>query len=158
MRKLKFDNPEDLQEKITRYFEVTARAERPPTLSGLALFLGTTRWTLLDYIESFKGGGNSVRAQCGEMLVLAKAQIEAWLEEELVTRAKPGGIQFALANGYAGWGKQQVKVEAEVKQEAKGETKTIQLTDAELLEQIKILQQRAAEIRAREGAQDGTDV
>lgn len=151
MRKLKFDNPEELEEKITRYFDEIAKAEKPPTLSGLALFLGTTRQTLFEYIESVKGGGSSTKAQCGEKLVMAKARIECYLEEELVTRGKTHGIEFALTNGYAGWGnKTSVKVEGKTEVEHK-EQAASRLTDEELMDRLAVLMEKAAQIRKREG-------
>ena len=157
MRKLKFDKPAELQEKIDRYFETIGRAEKPPTLSGLALFLGTTRQTLYDYIE--KAGseeGRGKQAQCGEILMMAKAQIECYLEEKLLTNYSKG-VEFALTNGYAGWGRVPIKVEGKVEQEHKGEMKVAQLSDEELMERLKVLQERANEIRAKEGAADGAD-
>lgn len=150
MRKLKFDNPEELEEKITQYFEEIEKAEKPPTLSGLALFLGTTRQTLFEYIESVKGG-SSTKAQCGEKLVMAKARIECYLEEELVTRGKTHGIEFALTNGYAGWGnKTSVKVEGKTEIEHK-EQAASRLTDEELMDRLAVLMEKAAQIRKREG-------
>lgn len=162
MRKLKFDNPEELEEKITRYFE-TLRPPgqelkwKPPTLSGLALFLGTTRFTLCDYMNSVKTGGSGTKAQCGELLLMAKAQIECYLEEELVARTgSTRGIEFALQNGYEGWGaKKDVKVEAEVEQ--KTDAKAITLTDEELMHQLAVLTAKTMEIMKKEGAAGGTD-
>lgn len=157
MRKLKFDNPEELSKQITHYFEKIREENRPPTLSGLALFLGTTRQRLWEYMEAVKTGGDSPKAQCGDLLVTAKAQIECWLEEELVTRSKPAGIQFALQNGYAGWGtKTETKVEAEVKQKA--EPREIKLTDEELLHQMDVLSERLKAIRQKESAANGDHV
>lgn len=95
MRKLKFDNPEELERKITEYFAVTAEANKPPTMSGLALFLGTARRTLLNYIDSADNEGTSKKAQCGDLLLMAKAQIECYLEERLITDYSRG-LEFVL--------------------------------------------------------------
>lgn len=156
MRKLKFDNPDELRKKVDGYFEEIARLKKPPTLSGLALFLSTTRQTLYEYIESARADGKSKQAQCGEILLMAKAQIECYLEERLITDYSKG-VEFTLSNGYAGWGKVALKVEGKVEQEHKGEMKVAQLSDEELMERLKVLQEKAREIRAKEGAGDGAD-
>ena len=156
MRKLKFDNPEELEEKITRYFEVTEKAEKPPTMSGLALFLGTTRRTLTDYISAVKEG-KSKQAECGELLVMAKAQIECYLEERLITNYSRG-LEFVLQNGYHGWGtKGSVTVEGEVDVEHKGEVKVAEMSDEELMKRLSVLKAKASEIQKREGIADGAD-
>ena len=156
MRKLKFDNPDELQEKVGRYFEEIGKLGKPPTLSGLALFLGTTRWTLCEYLESARMDKKNQQAQCGEILLMAKAQIECYLEERLITDYSKG-VEFTLSNGYAGWGKVALKVEGKVEQEHKGEMKVAQLSDEELMERLKVLQEKAREIRVKEGAEDGAD-
>ena len=46
---LKFKSVEELQEKIDNYFNAMDEQERPYTISGLALFLDTSRRTLLNY-------------------------------------------------------------------------------------------------------------
>lgn len=155
MRKAIFDNPEELQEKIDRYFETIGAAEKPPTMSGLALFLGTTRQTLLNYINSAKTEGKSGKARCGEMLILAKAQIECYLEERLITDYSRG-LEFVLKNGYYGWG-DKITVAGEVDVKHEGEVGVVKLTDEELLSRINILQAKANEIMKKEGTAGGTD-
>ena len=156
MRKLVFDNPEELQEKITRYFETIAAAEKPPTLSGLALFLNTTRQTLLNYINAASTEGTSKKAQCGELLVMAKAQIECYLEERMITDYSRG-LEFVLKNGYHGWGdKITVSGEVGVRQEDEI-SKVIKMSDEELLNRINVLRAKAQEIMQKEGAASGTD-
>ena len=155
MRKLVFDNPEELEEKITRYFETTAAAEKPPTLSGLALFLGVARRTLLNYIDSANTEGTSKKAQCGELLVMAKAQIECYLEERLITDYSRG-LEFVLKNGYHGWG-DKITVSGEVDVKHEGEVGVIKMSDEELMKRINILQAKANEIMKKEGVASGTD-
>lgn len=155
MRKLVFDNPEELEEKITRYFETTAAAEKPPTLSGLALFLGVARRTLLNYIDSANTEGNSKKAQCGDLLVMAKAQIECYLEERLITDYSRG-LEFVLKNGYHGWG-DKITVSGEVDVKHEGGVGVIKMSDEELMKRINILQAKANEIMKKEGVASGTD-
>ena len=161
MRKPKFDNPEELEKKITLYFETIKRPDdegnvRPPTLAGLALFLGTTRKTLCDYINNAKEGKGKL-AECGELLVMAKAQIECYLEEKLIS-GYSRGLEFVLQNGYHGWGnKNTVTVSGEVDVEHKGEVKVAELSDEELIRRINVLQAKANELLKKEGVTDGPD-
>lgn len=164
--KVRFDNPEELAEKINRYFE-TLRSKDPPlppTMSGLALFLGVTRKTLTRYIgdvESEAGAQKRKKgraAECGELLMMAKAQIETYLEEKLVNGYSKG-IEFTLMNGYGWGGKSTVDVQGDVEVKHGGEVKTsvTSLSDEELIEQIRILGARQTEILKREGIADGAD-
>lgn len=159
MRKLKFEDPEELERKIAEYFAKTAEEKRPPTLSGLALFLGTARRTLLNYIDSANTEGSSKKARCGELLVMAKARIECYLEEKLITNYSRG-LEFVLKNGYRGWGdKTTVTVggEVEVKHEGEVELGLGKMTDEELMNRLNVLRAKADEIMKKEGLADGAD-
>lgn len=160
-----FTDPEALREKINDYFDGLPKRDengeeiwvRPPTLAGLAGHLGVTRRTLTNYISDYESGagkrGKGKAAECGQLLTQAKSQIETFLEEELVTRSKTTGIQFALMNGY-GWGqKQTVDVQGSMQTEVKAEVSTpvSRLSDEELLNRLTVLQARASEIMQREG-------
>ena len=152
MRKLKFDNPEELEKKISEYFAVTAAAGKPPTMSGLALFLGTARSTLLNYINSADNEGTSKKALCSDLLLMAKAQIECYLEERLITDYSRG-LEFVLKNGYHGWG-DKVTVGGEVEVKHQGDAGAIKMTDEELMNRIAVLQAKALEFMRREGIAD----
>lgn len=157
MRKLKFEDPDELERKITEYFTATKNAEKPPTMSGLALFLGTARRTLLNYIDSANTEGTSKKARCGELLVMAKAQIECYLEERLITDYSRG-LEFVLKNGYQGWGeKVTVAGEVEVKHEGEVEIGVVKMTDEELMNRLNVLKAKAEEIMKKEGLADGAD-
>lgn len=157
MRKLKFEDPDELERKITEYFTGTAKTEKPPTMSGLALFLGTARRTLLNYIDSANTEGTSKKARCGELLVMAKAQIECYLEERLITDYSRG-LEFVLKNGYQGWGeKVTVAGEVEVKHEGEVEIGVVKMTDEELMNRLNVLKAKAEEIMKKEGLADGAD-
>lgn len=157
MRKLKFEDPDELERKITEYFTDTESRGRPPTMSGLALFLGTARRTLLNYIDSANTEGSSKKARCGELLVMAKAQIECYLEERLITDYSRG-LEFVLKNGYQGWGeKVTVAGEVEVKHEGEVEIGVVKMTDEELMNRLNVLKAKAEEIMKKEGLADGAD-
>lgn len=170
-----FTDPEALREQIDGYFDSLPKRKeededqleywiRPPTLSGLAQHLNVTRRTLTNYISDYESGegkrGKGKAAQCGELLIRAKGRIETYLEEELVTRPKTQGVQFALQNGY-GWGaKNTVEVKGDMKTAISGEVSTpstpiSDLSDEELLEQMKIVRARLDAIMEREGIADG---
>ena len=156
MRKLVFDKPDELQKKIDRYFETIAAAEKPPTLSGLALFLGTTRDLLNDYISTArKDNAKGKKAECGELLVMAKAQIECYLEEKLIDNYSKG-LEFVLKNGYHGWG-DKITVAGEVDVKHEGTVTEIKMTDEELMNRISVLQEKVKEIRKKEGVESGAD-
>ena len=151
-----FDNPRLLSRKIDEYFTACAA----PTLSGLAMHLVVNRKTLTRYIADYETGqgnrGKGKAAKCGYLLSMAKARIEAWLEEQLLTRSKTHGIEMILKNCY-GWGNTGtgvVKVEGEVTHKTsideEKETPLSQISDEELLEQLKIVNARVAEIMERE--------
>lgn len=72
----------------------------PPTVTGLCLALGIDRGTWQNYAD---GGKNpEMAAVCRG----AKLRMEAYLEEELLTRNKVDGIKFNLENNY-GWKRKQ---------------------------------------------------
>lgn len=158
MAKAKFDDPYVLKQNIDAYFESLGEWNpedptcKPPTMSGLAYWLGVTRKTLTNYIKENNKGGKSKNAQCCELLVSAKARIEAWMEEQLVTRAKTTGLQFALKNNYD-WD-EQVNVSVDGKTEHSGAVGVVdatKLTDEELIAKIELLTAKVAEIQKREG-------
>lgn len=64
----------------------------PYTITGLALALGTSRETLLDYEE---------RAEFSDTIKAAKVKIENYVESQLFTNSPTGPI-FNLKNNY-GW-------------------------------------------------------
>jgi hypothetical protein len=108
-RPLKFKSVEELQEKINDYFEncdnhettfVTKEREvlqipdsKPYTITGLALWLDTTRETLLDY-ENKDEFSDTIRK--------AKLKCENYAEESLWKPKIASGVIFNLINNY-GW-------------------------------------------------------
>lgn len=99
---LKFKSVEDLENSIEDYFIECEAKERPLTISGLAICLGTNRQTLLNYED---------KDEYFDTIKTAKNIIENYAEEQLFTNSKTGGIIFNLVNNW-GW---KNKTESEIK-------------------------------------------
>lgn len=70
---------------------------RPPTVGGLCLYLGIDRSTWQNYADG------RLYPELADVVAGAKARMECWLEEELLTREKNvQGLIFNLQNNY-GW-------------------------------------------------------
>ena len=91
----KFQNVEELQQKIDAYFdsfkEGGENSGKPVTVTGLALALDTSRETLCDYQE---------KDEFSDALKKAKLRCEQYAEQRLYEGAATGPI-FALKN--FGW-------------------------------------------------------
>ena len=103
-RPKKFKTVEELKELIDNYFdscfEIEAKTgvtyqSRPFTVSGLAYALGTSRQTLMRYEKEF--------TEYSDTILLAKARIEQYAEEQLFKLRNPNGAMFALKNNWRGW-------------------------------------------------------
>jgi hypothetical protein len=78
---------------------------RPYTVSGLALWLNTTRRTLLDYQE---------KDQFSHTLLMAKQRIENYGEEKLFDPNAPtNGVKFSLSNNW-GWADKSIQAQTSV--------------------------------------------
>lgn len=133
-RPLKFKSAKELQKKIDAYFEscyeerweqiigqdekmtwvpiydrhgeIIKDQVKPFTISGLAVFLETSRQTLLNYEEN---------EEFFDTVTRAKAKIENYAEEQLFDKnaRNINGIQFNLNNNYKRWtNKQEVDMNA----------------------------------------------
>lgn len=111
-----YENVEEIEEKIERYFEdckgeplrdsngnpvLDKRnnpimiGQKPPTVTGLALALGfNTRKSLLEY-QGKKEFVNTITR--------AKSRVEEYAESRLFDRDGSGGAQFSLRNNFNGW-------------------------------------------------------
>ena|SRR3990167_3214127 len=107
-RPLKFETVELLQEKIDEYFhlcdsktkKIKVGSEiqeipdpRPYTITGLALYLDTSRQTLIDYTS---------KEEFFDTIMRAKLKVENFTEESLWVPKIANGIMFNLKNNY-GW-------------------------------------------------------
>lgn len=119
-RPLKFQSVEDLQQKIDAYFEScwSQRYDRngqpvmhkdgtpamvltkPYTVSGLAVFLDTSRETLMDYENSNHDIDPELEQQFSDTIKRAKQKCYAYTEEQLFIGKNPSGAIFSLKNNY----------------------------------------------------------
>lgn len=99
-RPLKFQSVEELQKKIDEYFGTTS--EERQTITGLALYLDTSRETLMNYEEK-DGYFDTIKR--------AKDRIQETYEHSLKKRGNAGDI-FALKN--FGWTDKQEIVQTNV--------------------------------------------
>lgn len=113
---LKFKSVRALKNAIDKYFEaceerestivtkngsvVTVPDPMMPTVTGLALHLGTNRQTLINYAakEDYK-----------DIILMAKAKIEAATEQGLYNKETFKGAQFSLSNNFDWAEKRDVK-------------------------------------------------
>lgn len=136
----KFDNVEDLKQRIADYFamcdphienievplfldkqrmwtvdkQLVRTTQRPYTVSGLALYLGTNRTVLLDYEEAANKNPETLplHLQHKDTKILrdfsntikeAKAKIEEFVEQRLSMGGHPAGPIFNLKNNFKRW-------------------------------------------------------
>lgn len=115
--KPKYKTAAEMQEAVNKYFEDcggqplkdengnTVRdknglpvivGEHPPTVTGLALWLGfKTRQSLLNYQGRSKAFDDVITA--------AKSRCEEYAERRLYDRDGVNGAKFSLANNFKGW-------------------------------------------------------
>lgn len=93
-RPLKFQNVDELKQKIDEYFEKCNENKRPLTISGLAVALDTSRKVLIDYENRGDEFSNTIKK--------AKSICENFTEEYLFTGKNVAGAIFNLKNNY-GW-------------------------------------------------------
>jgi hypothetical protein len=124
---MKWATPEELETKIQAYFDecdattvkqtfdkdgnITARITKPYTLTGLALFLHTSRESLHEYMNGellrFQNASTEEEVQCAKRYVdavkRAKTMCENWTEEHaLIGSTNPIFSIFSLKNNH-GW-------------------------------------------------------
>lgn len=96
-----FNNKEEVEEKINKYFEYCEECQKPYTMSGLAYFLEVSRQTLVNY---------SNEEEFFDTIKKARAKVQMQLEENaLMNKANPTFTIFNLKNNF-GW-KDNVEVE-----------------------------------------------
>ena len=93
-KKPKYDNPEQMQKIIDKYFEEQEAKNRPFTICGLCRVLGfASRQSLLNY---------QCKPEFVDTIKKAKLRCEEYQEEQLVIGKNTAGIIFGLKNNY-GW-------------------------------------------------------
>lgn len=112
-RPLKFKTPQELEEKINKYYEWAKDNEKHITVSGLAWYLDTNRQCLLRYEEDnselLKSVDDKVKEKFRDTIKRAKARIEMECEEGLYNRNEVVGTIFALKNNYNYTDKQEIQ-------------------------------------------------
>ncbi len=83
---------------VDRYFSEIEKSSRPPTITGLALALDTSRKVLCEWAER--------EDELATVITRAKSRVELYLEELLTMTRTPAGAIFALKN--FGWSDRQV--------------------------------------------------
>lgn len=96
----KYNNVEELQELIDKYFDECDEKEHPYTVSGLAYALNMTREGLIGY-EHKDAFADTVKR--------AKMRIQAYAERSLYSKQNPAGIIFSLKNNYGWKDKQEIE-------------------------------------------------
>ena len=86
------------QKIIDRYFSEIEKSDRPPTITGLALALDTSRKVLCQWAER--------EDELAAVITRAKSRVELYLEELLTMTRTPAGAIFALKN--FGWSDRQM--------------------------------------------------
>jgi len=87
-----YETPEEMQIEIDAYFNQIDESN-PPTLTGLALFLG-----YMDRHSLYEG---EKRPEFSNTIKRARARLNAFAEQQLMARDKPTGAIFWLKN--SGW-------------------------------------------------------
>lgn len=103
-RPLKFPDAEELHKQIDLYFDSCDKSHEPYTITGLALYLDTTRQTLLEYEGEVEGRKKKDPA-FADTIKRAKLKVENYAEIQLLSSAHPTGAIFALKNH--GWSDKQ---------------------------------------------------
>lgn len=94
----KYKTPEELEQVVIEYFKSLRNKEdtmwlRPPTVTGLALALGLSRQSLVDYRK---------KDDFLDSITRAKQTVEQFNEEHLLTSKSANGVAFNLKNNF-GW-------------------------------------------------------
>ena len=115
---------------------------RPPSISSLCLYLGIDRSTWGNYCDA------ELHPEFRAVTSQTKARIEAYLEEQLLTREKSvQGIIFNLQNNYGWRQKQEVELGEQTRKSAAAENLSLQ-------EKLAVIAQAAEAARSSE---DGAD-
>lgn len=127
-RPLKYKNARRMKEAIDRYFDDCDAHGEPYRITGLALTLGTTRKTLIDYEN---------RDEFSDIIKHAKQRCEDYVEKLLLSGKSPAGPIFWLKN--AGWtDKQEIDV-----------NDITQLTKDDLVKKLERMQARPIAMRKK---------
>lgn len=116
-RPRKYNNIEEMEQTINKYFKYCDENKKPYTVSGLANALDLTRQSLLNYEEN---------DEFFDTIKRAKSKIEQFAEECLFVGSNTAGVIFNLKNNY-NW-KDKQEIEANIESDV---TINIELSDEE---------------------------
>jgi len=119
-RKLKYQSEEELQAGIDEFFRECEERDEIPTISGLALHLGISRVTLVNY------GNND---QFFNTVARARQKVERTIEQKLFDKNAARGAEFNLKNNFL-W-KDQQHVDQTTNGESTNELKVVFIDEAE---------------------------
>lgn len=109
-KKRKFATADELREAVDDYFNIKLAENCPFTITGLALHLGISRQTLLNYEKKYPG------TEYAEIIEEAKLRIEEFVEECLFRNRIPtSGVIFNLKNNFNWREKQEIDCSGEMK-------------------------------------------
>ena len=81
---------------LNKYGQPVIVNAHPPTVTGLALWLGfKTRQSLLDY--------QALSRKFNDIITIAKSRCEEYAESRLYDREGVNGAKFSLINNFKGW-------------------------------------------------------
>lgn len=112
-RPLKFNSPEELENKIEEYYRYCKDSDRKITVTGLAWYLDVNKQTLTNYEKAEENGwlkrlDEDTRSKYIEIIKKAKIYIESCYEEMLFHKESVIGAIFTLKNNYGWVDKQEV--------------------------------------------------
>ena len=124
---------------------------KPPTVGGLCLYLGIDRSTWQNYAD------RKLHPELAEVTAYAKMRMEAYLEEQLLTRERNvQGLIFNLQNNYGWREKREVELGGETRQAVAGSAKAQSMSIAEKMALLE--EQREALAELEQDASAGDDV
>lgn len=124
-----------------------AEYKRPPTVSGLCLYLGIDRSTWQNYADP------KLHPELQEITAYAKMRMEAYLEEQLLTREKNvQGLIFNLQNNYGWREKREVELGGETRQAV---ADSAQARPMSIAEKVALLSEQREALKKLEGGKDG---
>lgn len=124
--------------KITQYI-------RPPSVSGLCLHLGIDRSTWQNY------GDARLHPELAGVVAQARVRMEAYLEEQLITREKNvQGLIFNLQNNYGWREKREVELGGETRQAVSAGAQAQSMSIAEKVALIAEQREAMAELEQKD--------
>ena len=144
-----------LEKAVEGYFDSISRGgnawsaeyTRPPTVSGLCLYLGIDRSTWQNYAD------RELHPEFQKITAYARMRMEAYLEEQLLTREKNvQGLIFNLQNNYGWREKREVELGGETRRTVAG---SAQARPMSIAEKMAFLEQQREALAEVAGVGDG---